>query len=156
MELAGLGRVVVYLDDILIYSRDMTQHVEHLRRIFDILRRNLILKEYHNVLYAGPFGSNKTLSGIAKHYYWPQMANNVQKFVTLYDTCQRMKSSKQKKAGLLQPLPLPDQPWQEVSLEFITGLPTTTSGHGAILVVIEKSPKWDSSTRHTRQHALRR
>ncbi|GJP68352.1 hypothetical protein CLOP_g25071 [Closterium sp. NIES-67] len=31
--------VVVYLDDILIYSHDMKQHVEHLRRVFEILRR---------------------------------------------------------------------------------------------------------------------
>ncbi|CAI7786515.1 unnamed protein product, partial [Closterium sp. NIES-54] len=30
--------VVVYLDDILIYSRDMKQHIEHLRRVFEILR----------------------------------------------------------------------------------------------------------------------
>ncbi|GJP56124.1 hypothetical protein CLOM_g15177 [Closterium sp. NIES-68] len=31
--------VVVYLDDILIYSRDMKQHVEHLQRVFENLRR---------------------------------------------------------------------------------------------------------------------
>ncbi|CAI7808910.1 unnamed protein product [Closterium sp. NIES-53] len=31
--------VVVYLDDILLYSRDMKQHIEHLRRVFEILRR---------------------------------------------------------------------------------------------------------------------
>ncbi|CAI7872854.1 unnamed protein product [Closterium sp. NIES-54] len=31
--------VVVYLDDILIYSKDMKQHIEHLRRVFEILRR---------------------------------------------------------------------------------------------------------------------
>ncbi|GJP32687.1 hypothetical protein CLOM_g17288 [Closterium sp. NIES-68] len=31
--------VVVYLDDILTYSRDMQQHVQHLRRVFDIVRR---------------------------------------------------------------------------------------------------------------------
>ncbi|GJP83677.1 hypothetical protein CLOP_g14034 [Closterium sp. NIES-67] len=30
--------VLVYLDDILIYTRDMKQHVEQLRRVFDILR----------------------------------------------------------------------------------------------------------------------
>ncbi|CAI7760857.1 unnamed protein product [Closterium sp. NIES-53] len=58
----------------------------------------LLLEEFHDVLYAGHFGSNKTLAGIAKVYYWPHMANNMQKFVTSCDTCQQMKSSKQKKA----------------------------------------------------------
>ncbi|CAI7867495.1 unnamed protein product [Closterium sp. NIES-54] len=76
--------------------------------------RQLLLEEFHDVLYAGHFGSNKTLAGIAKVYYWPHMANDVQKFVTSCDTCQRMKRSKQKKAGLLQPLPVPQQPWQVV------------------------------------------
>ncbi|GJP81079.1 hypothetical protein CLOP_g11257 [Closterium sp. NIES-67] len=196
--------VVVYLDDILIYSRGMQKHVEHLRRVFGILRqerfyvklsksdfalekvqflghivsaqgvhvdpkkieavrtwktpdnmkelqqfigfanyfnRFLLLEEYHDVLYAGHFGSNKTLTGIAKHYYWPHMADDKHKFVTSCTPCQRMKSSKQKKVGLLQPLPILEQPWQVVSLDFITGLPTTTSGHDAILVVIDKFSK---------------
>ncbi|CAI7839790.1 unnamed protein product [Closterium sp. NIES-53] len=74
-------------------------------------------------------------------YYWPHMANDVQKFVTSCDTFQRMKSSKQKKARLLQPLPVPEQPWQVVSLDFITGLPPTNAGHDAILVVIDKFSK---------------
>ncbi|GJP84926.1 hypothetical protein CLOP_g14969, partial [Closterium sp. NIES-67] len=103
--------------------------------------RQLLLEEYHDVLYAGHFGSNKTLTGIAKHYYWPHMADDVQKFVTSCTTCQRMKSSKHKKAGLLQPLPVPEEPWQVVSLDCITELPTTTSGHDAILVVIDKFSK---------------
>ncbi|CAI7851950.1 unnamed protein product [Closterium sp. NIES-54] len=103
--------------------------------------RQLLLEEFHDVLYAGHFGSNKTLAGIAKVYYWPHMANNVQKFVTSCDTCQQMKSSKQNKAGLLQPLPVPEQPWQVVSLDFITGLPPTNAGHDAILVVIDKFSK---------------
>ncbi|GJP33003.1 hypothetical protein CLOM_g17581 [Closterium sp. NIES-68] len=85
--------------------------------------------------YAGHFGSNKTLTGIAKHYYWPHMADDVQSFVTSCAICQRMKSSKQKKAGLLQPLRIPEQPWQVVSLDFIT------SGHDAILIVIGKFSK---------------
>ncbi|CAI7884127.1 unnamed protein product [Closterium sp. NIES-53] len=54
--------------------------------------RQLLLEEFHDVLYAGHFGRNKTLAGIAKVYYWPHMANDVQKFVTSRDTCQWMKS----------------------------------------------------------------
>ncbi|GJP49230.1 hypothetical protein CLOM_g8470, partial [Closterium sp. NIES-68] len=103
--------------------------------------RQLLLEEYRDILYAGHFGSNKTLTGIAKHYYWPHMADDVHKFVTSCTTFQRMKSSKQKKVGLLQPLPVPEQPWPVVSLDFITGLPATTSGHDAILVVIDKFSK---------------
>ncbi|CAI7884268.1 unnamed protein product [Closterium sp. NIES-53] len=103
--------------------------------------RQLLLEEFHDLLYAGHFGSNKTLAGIAKVYYWPHMANDVQKFVTSCDTCQRMKSSKQKKAGLLQPLPVPKQPWQVVTLDFITGLPPTNAGHDAILLAIDKFSK---------------
>ncbi|CAI7887102.1 unnamed protein product [Closterium sp. NIES-54] len=101
----------------------------------------ILLEEFHDVPYAGHFGSNKTLAGIAKYYYWPRMAADVQQFVTSCDTCQRMKSSKHKKTGLLQPLPVPEQPWQVVSLDFITGLPSTSRGHDSILVVIDKFSK---------------
>ncbi|CAI7857213.1 unnamed protein product [Closterium sp. NIES-54] len=104
--------------------------------------RQILLEEFHDVPYAGHFGSNKTLAGIARYYYWPRMAADVQQFVTSCDTCQRMKSSKQKKkTGLLQPLPVPEQPWQVVSLDFITGLPSTSRGHDSILVVIDKFSK---------------
>ncbi|CAI7762938.1 unnamed protein product [Closterium sp. NIES-53] len=103
--------------------------------------RHILLEEFHDIPYAGHFGSNKTLARIAKYYYWPGMAADVQQFVTSCDTCQRMKSSKQKKTGLLQPLPVPEQPWQVVSLDFITGLPSTSRGHDSILVVIDKFSK---------------
>ncbi|GJP78049.1 hypothetical protein CLOP_g8378, partial [Closterium sp. NIES-67] len=110
--------VVVYLENILIYSPDMQQHVQHLRRVFDILRR----ERFYVKLSKSEFALEK-------------------KFVTSCATCQRMKSNKQKKAGLLQPLLVPKQPWQVVSLDFIIGLPTTTSGHDTILVVIDKFSK---------------
>ncbi|CAI7761953.1 unnamed protein product [Closterium sp. NIES-53] len=105
--------------------------------------RQILLEEFHDIPYAGYFGSNKTLVGIAKYYYWPGMAAEVQQFVTSCDTCQQMKSSKQKKKGLLQPLPVSEQPWQVVNLDFITRLPSTSRGHDAILVLIDKFSEMD-------------
>ncbi|CAI7880896.1 unnamed protein product, partial [Closterium sp. NIES-54] len=98
-------------------------------------------EEFHDVQCARHFGTNMTLAVIEKYYYWPGMAADVQQFITSCDTCQRMKISKQTKAGLLQPLLVPEQPWQVVSLDFITGLPSTSRGHDAILVVIDKFSK---------------
>ena len=42
--------------------------------------------------------------------------------------------------GKLEPLPIPERPWQEVSLDFITQLPTLyigTTAYDAILVVMD-------------------
>ncbi|GJP31069.1 hypothetical protein CLOM_g8691, partial [Closterium sp. NIES-68] len=102
--------------------------------------RQLLLEEYHDVLYAGHFGSNKTLTGIAKHYYWPHMADDVQKFVTSCTTCQRMKSSKQKKAGLLASS-CPRTAMASGQPRLHHRATNYHSGHDAILVVIDKFSK---------------
>ncbi|CAI7802093.1 unnamed protein product [Closterium sp. NIES-53] len=118
--------------------------------------RQLLLEGFHDVLYAGHFGSNKTLAGIAKVYYWPHMANDVQKFVTSCDTCQRMKSIKQKKAGLLQPLPFPEQPgkWSAWISSPVNHLPTR--GMTPSWSSSTNSQRWDTSFRHIQPHARRK
>ncbi|GJP75885.1 hypothetical protein CLOP_g6290, partial [Closterium sp. NIES-67] len=113
--------------------------------------RQLLLEEYHDVLYAGHFGSNKTLTGIAKHYYWPHLAEDVQKFVTSCDTCQRIKSSKQKKAGLSQNSHGKWLAWTSLPGYHLPPAVMTQSFSSST-----SSPKWDTSSRHTQQRAPRR
>ncbi|GJP87017.1 hypothetical protein CLOP_g16984 [Closterium sp. NIES-67] len=79
--------------------------------------------------------SNPLLTGLFTHEY----------STDLFFTCnlhqQRMKSSRQRPAGLLQPLEPPQQPWQHVTMDFVTGLPANGNGNNAVLVVVDRLTK---------------
>ena len=67
-------------------------------------------------------------------YYWPRMDLTVQRYIQNCHVCRRSKPSRETYNGLLQPLPIPQRPWQDISLDFVTGLPLC-EGLNAILVV---------------------
>ena len=69
------------------------------------------------------------------------MAKAVQEYVRGCHKCQQNKSSNQPPAGLLQPLDLPQYKWQQVTMDLITQLPTTTSGYDAIVVFVDRLTK---------------
>jgi hypothetical protein len=57
------------------------------------------------------------------------------------DTCQRTKAEHQKPAGLLQPLPVPEWKWEEIGMDFVTGLPRKQKGNDSIWVIIDRLTK---------------
>ncbi|CAI7797125.1 unnamed protein product [Closterium sp. NIES-53] len=67
--------------------------------------------------------------------------NADQRHVASCPTCQLMKSSRKRPAGQLQPLPPPERAWQQVTVDFVTGLPAGASGINAILVVVDRLTK---------------
>jgi transposase InsO family protein len=102
----------------------------------DAKLKTSILAECHDAKLSGHLGSQKTLDQVQRRFYWPGMEAEVKSYVTSCDACQRNKPSQQKKMGLLQPLPVPDRPWQWVSMDLITALPKTRSGYDAIVVFV--------------------
>nr|ABF95974.1 retrotransposon protein, putative, Ty3-gypsy subclass [Oryza sativa Japonica Group] len=63
---------------------------------------------------------------------------------TLFDQireAQRVKAEHQKPAGLLQLLKIPEWKWEEIGMDFITGLPRTSTGHDSIWVVVDRLTK---------------
>ena len=97
--------------------------------------------ECHDSPMSGHFGKDKTIESVKRRFYWPRMDEEIQSYVTSCDSCQRNKPSHQAEMGLLQPLPIPDQPWAQVSLDLITALPKSLLGNDAIVVFIDKLTK---------------
>lgn len=57
------------------------------------------------------------------------------------DTCQVNKSEIVLPPGLLQPLPILGQAWEEISLDFVDRLPVS-QGADAVLVVVDRLTKY--------------
>ena len=55
--------------------------------------------------------------------------------------CQLDKTEKRKEVGLLQPLPIPDGPWESLSIDFITEFPKV-DGFTSIMVIVESFSKY--------------
>ncbi len=67
------------------------------------------------------------------------MVNDVKAYCETCTICKRSKPSNQKPFGLLNPLPIPGQPWESIGIDFIGPLPSSENWHGAfdsITVVI--------------------
>jgi len=86
--------------------------------------RDNFLKEKHSGGLAGHFGHDKTYALLIHSYYWPGMKYDVNNFV---EKCRIFQYDKGKKEniGLYQPFPIPNRPWDVISMNFVMGLPRT-------------------------------
>ncbi|KAH9657564.1 hypothetical protein KPL70_023135 [Citrus sinensis] len=101
----------------------------------------ILLQEFHSMPLAGHVGVTRTLISLSSTFYWPKMRHDVEKFIRECLICQQTKYSTQASAGLLQPLPIPSMVWDEVTMDFITGLPLS-KGFSVILVVVDRLTKF--------------
>uniref|UniRef100_A0A2N9EGL5 RNA-directed DNA polymerase n=1 Tax=Fagus sylvatica TaxID=28930 RepID=A0A2N9EGL5_FAGSY len=98
--------------------------------------RRAIIQEVHGGGLAGHFGRDKTLALVQENFFWPKLAHNVECFVKSCRTCQIAKSHS-KNTGLYTPLPVPKAPWEDISLDFVLGLPRTQRNKDSIMVIVK-------------------
>lgn len=100
-----------------------------------------VLWAYHDSPIGGHSGEFKTYLRVAQEWYWLGMRKCITNYVRACPTCQQSKSSAQSPAGLLQPLPIPTQVWEDLSMDFIEGLPMS-QGVDTLLVVVDRFTKY--------------
>jgi len=88
----------------------------------------------------GHFGIAKTLKVLQDHFYWPHMKRDVERICGRCTTC-KLAKSKVQPHGLYTPLPIPTHPWNDISMDFVMGLPRTRTGKDSIFVVVDRFSK---------------
>jgi hypothetical protein len=91
-----------------------------------------ILDEAHLSRYSIHPGSTKMYQDLKQRYWWTKMKIEIARYVAKCDTCRRVKAIHMKAAGPLQSLPIPTWKWEDISIDFIVGLPRTAKGFDSI------------------------
>jgi len=105
------------------------------------MRQDIIDKIHGTVTGTAHGGFERTYGRIANGFYWPKMAKDIQQFVSTCIICQKIKHARHLPYGLLQPIPIPQQPFEVVTMDFIGELPKSL-GYNAIFVLICKLTKY--------------
>jgi hypothetical protein len=107
----------------------------------DLKLRKQILDEAHLSKFSMHPGSTKMYQDLKQNFWWTRMRREITKYVSECDTCQRVKASHLKIVGILQPLPISSWKWEDISMDFIVGLPNTSQRHDSVWVIVDRLTK---------------
>lgn len=103
--------------------------------------RKEILIEAHSTPYTIHPGSTKMYRDLKGVFWWNNMKRDIAKIVSECDVCQRIKAEHQRPAEYLQPLEIPVWKCEQISMDFISGLPRTSIGYDSLWVIVDRLTK---------------
>lgn len=100
-----------------------------------------VLPSLLEAAHAGHEGVERTLHRLRTDFAIPHAKRAVQDFIRACAVCQRNKVEHLHPAGLLQPLPISVHVWEDISMDFVEGLPRV-HGKSVILTVVDRLSKY--------------
>lgn len=103
--------------------------------------RNKIIQNMHESSMGGHSGIENTYQKINQTFFWPELRQEVKEWVKACHICQVSKHENVRQPGFLQPLPVPEQAWTYITMDFITKLPNS-NGKDTIWVAVDRFTKY--------------
>ncbi|XP_077217958.1 uncharacterized protein LOC143852458 [Tasmannia lanceolata] len=103
--------------------------------------REVLPAEFHSSPTGSHAGYFIPYKRISQNLFWKGLKGDVKRFVAGCVVCKINKYETLDPAGLLQPLPIPDRVWEDISMNFIDGLPVS-AGKTVIMVVVDRLSKY--------------
>nr|GEZ64314.1 putative reverse transcriptase domain-containing protein [Tanacetum cinerariifolium] len=103
--------------------------------------RALIMHESHKSKYYVHPGSEKMYQDLKQLYWWPNIKANIATYVSKCLTCLRMKAEHQNPSSLLVQPEIPQWKWDNITMDFVTKLPMTSSGYDTIWMIVDRLTK---------------
>ena len=75
-----------------------------------------------------------------KHFYWPKLRQDINKYIISCTACAIAKPTMKKK-GLYTPLPTLERPWESILMDYMYGLPSTKHDNYCVFVVVDRFSK---------------
>ncbi|GLU19566.1 hypothetical protein SLE2022_358110 [Rubroshorea leprosula] len=100
-----------------------------------------IMGDAHYTSYTIHPGSTKMYRDLRSTFWWRNMKREIARFVSQCLTCQKVKAEHQRLPGKLQPLPIPQWKWENITMDFVTGLPRTLKGNDSVWVIVDRLTK---------------
>ncbi|GJT39100.1 putative reverse transcriptase domain-containing protein [Tanacetum coccineum] len=103
--------------------------------------RELIMHESHKSKYSVHPGSDKMYQDLKKLYLWPNIKAEIATYVSKCLTCAKVKAECRKPSGLLVQPVIPVWKWENITMDFVTKLPKTSTGQDTIWVIVDRLTK---------------
>ncbi|GKA94860.1 putative reverse transcriptase domain-containing protein [Tanacetum coccineum] len=135
--LRGLDEMIEHRSDGALYYLD---------RIWVPLKgdvRTLIIDKAYKSKYSIHPGADKMYYDLRDKYWWPRMKKDIAVYVSRCLTYLKVKAEHQRPSGLLQQPEILEWKWDRISMDFVTKLPRTSSGHDTIWVIVDSLTKSD-------------
>ena len=137
VQLVGNGEKtnysIEYYGSLLYKNRLCVPNVQELKK--------KLMYESHNTIFTMHLGGNKMYQDLKQNYWWRGMKMDIVEYVSKCLTCQQIKDEHQVPSDLLNPIPIPQWKWDNITMDFVSGFPQTQKKHDLVWVIVDRLTK---------------